>query len=130
MAARSGLGVTGFMNAAFGFRAVFFAAFGAAFGAAFLAPLVAVFFAAAFPVVGVFFAVLAICSPLVDCSSHVRFAAQDNTARAPLRSGNGGFAQGKCAGTHYGAGTETTNAGTWPPPDVTLARPVALRRVR
>src|SRR3954463_8471238 len=90
MAARSGLGVTGFMNAAFGFRAVFFAALGAAF----LAPLVAVFFAAAFPLVLVFLAVLAICSPLVDCSTHVRFAAQNNTARARLRSGNAGFVRG------------------------------------
>jgi hypothetical protein len=42
---------------------------------------------------------LAICSPLVDCSTHVRFAAQDNTVRARLPSGNAGFAQGKCAGS-------------------------------
>src|SRR4051812_10498091 len=99
------------MNAALGFRAVFLAVFLTAFGAAFLAPLVAVFFAAAFPVVGVFFAVLAICSPLVDCSTHVRFAAQDNTARARLRSGNAGFVRVNALIPHYVDRSETTNAG-------------------
>src|SRR5215207_8417680 len=87
------------MNAALGFRAVFLAALGAAFlaalgaafGAAFFAPLDAVFFAAPFAVVGVFFAVLAICSPLVDCSTHIHFAAQNNTARARLPRGNAAF---------------------------------------
>src|SRR4051812_11120361 len=98
------------MNAAFGFRAVFFAALGAAF----LAPLVAVFFAAAFPLVFVFLAVLAICSPLVDCSTHVRFAAQNNTARARLRSGNAGFVRGNALATTLREGLGDDERGHLP----------------
>jgi len=67
---------------------------------------------------------------LVDCSTHVSFAAQNNTARARLRRRNAGFVRRNALIRHYAEGSDTTNAGTCPPPDVTLASPVALSRVR
>ena len=54
-------------------------------------------------------------------------------ARDPARQGPKTIAVGIDRGQVVRSGDSsirTTKAGTWPPPEVTLARPVALRRVR